>query len=381
MGKNNKKNREEKKTKKLKKLTSEKNRIGTIYLDESGNTGHNLIDDEQLVFTLCGCNYSDKQAKKLIDVVNSKSPTEVHFKNLKRRKSGQDGIIRLMSNSLISKKHVKVELINKNYMVITKIVDILIETMSKLSNIDLKKNGLNISLSNMQYYLLPEYCGEERFQFMLKQFVLMIKKQTKEAIESYYNSVLELKTNCTDNDVEVLVDLILVTKYIVDKELVKFDKSELDPCIPAFMCLCSIWNGFYKNGFHIVHDDSKSINEQKKMFAKFMDLNQESTLIGYDRRKFTLPIKGRSLKFANSKESLQIQVADIIASSIAYWANGVLKKSNDYLFLELNKLNLARLLIKDTVWPSQFITPSELNTEFDGGLDAVRYATRILQKA
>ncbi|MDR5860416.1 DUF3800 domain-containing protein [Halomonas eurihalina] len=90
------------------KANAEKSKIATIYLDESGNTGHNIVDESQPIFTLSGCKYSNSEAEKLLALTGSKSPLEAHFKNLKRRKSGQDGIVRLMSHRLINKDYVKV---------------------------------------------------------------------------------------------------------------------------------------------------------------------------------------------------------------------------------------------------------------------------------
>ncbi|WP_435249978.1 DUF3800 domain-containing protein [Vibrio sp. nBUS_14] len=51
------------------------NTIPDIYLDESGNTGSNLLDDNQPVFTLASCQLSDDDAKKLIELVGSNANT------------------------------------------------------------------------------------------------------------------------------------------------------------------------------------------------------------------------------------------------------------------------------------------------------------------
>ncbi|MBF4366359.1 DUF3800 domain-containing protein, partial [Vibrio anguillarum] len=104
--------------------------------------------------------------------------------------------------------------------------------------------------------------------------------------------------------------------------------------------------------------DSHSIEKQREMFAMLMDWTQENVELGYDRRKFDLPLKGKSLKFADSKKHKQVQVADIIASSFAYWAAGVSRgETEDYFFLELDKLNLDRFIGHNKIWPTADVDP------------------------
>lgn len=99
------------------KINQNKLQIVDIYLDESGNTGHNIVDNSQPMFTLAGLKHSDQQASLLLELLQCKSPLEAHFKNLKRRKAGQDGIVRLMKHSLINPDLVRVELIHKKFMI------------------------------------------------------------------------------------------------------------------------------------------------------------------------------------------------------------------------------------------------------------------------
>src|SRR5690606_23960060 len=131
------------------------------------------------------------------------------------------------------------------------------------------------------------------------------------------------------------------------------DKSSLDPSIPAFFSQCVAWGDIHPKGFHIVHDDSKSIEQQRELLSLFMDLTQKTIELGYDRRKFKLPLRALSLEFSNSQAHPQLQVADIIASALSYWAKGKEKgETDDYLFVELDKLNPSKILSPMSIWPS-----------------------------
>lgn len=389
MSNNSKAKRDAKKKAQIRKINKErdsvlqeKKKIPTIYFDESGNTGSNLLDPDQPVFTLASCIFSKDESERLLQLIDSKSPHEAHFKNLRRRRSGQDGIVRLMSSKLLDVKNVRINIFLKEFMITTKIVDILIEHMMHLMGEDLYLNGGNIAFSNMLYYCLPTFCDKELVQSMYKSFVKMIREQDQENIEKFYNDVEKVKNSSSDEQFKQDVEFILNTKYCINDALIGIDKLSLDPSIPALFMHCAQWGNIYSNGFHIIHDDSHSIEKQRLLFAQFMDWTQDEVEVGYDRRKYNLPLKGRSLKFGSSKDYTQIQVSDIIASSFSYWAAGVSRgETDDYLFLELNKLNLDRFIGHNKIWPTMDVTPEDLGTVHDGGLNAADYTPFFLVRA
>lgn len=358
------------------------NTIATIYLDESGNTGSNLTDINQPVFTLASCSFSEKEANILSGLVASQSEHEIHFKRLKRRRAGQDGIIRLMKSALINSDNIKVNLFHKKFMITSKIVDLLIEHMLHIHGVDLYVNGQNIALSNMLYYCFEAYCDQVKVTDMYSKFVVMIKEQTSESINEFYSSVLEVKESSSGESFKSSIDQILETKNYIDSALNGLDKTSLDPAIPAFFAQCIQWAQSYPKGFHLIHDDSQTLEQQKVLFGQFMDLTQETVEYGYDRRKFGLPLKGKSLKFESSHNHLQLQIADIITSSFNHWASGALKgETEEYLFVELNKLNFDRFIGHNKIWPTPHVDPKDLGTVHDGGLNAANNIPSFLAKA
>lgn len=354
----------------------------TIYLDESGNTGYNLVDQQQPIFTLASIKLLDDEALKVIELIKSNSPLEAHFKNLKRSKSGKKSIINLLKSEFIDADNTKVNIFHKEFMVTTKIVDILIETMMHLNGKDLYLNGQNIALANMLFHCFNTFCSNELVFRMYKHFVVMIRDQEAKNILDFYTAVAEVKKSSSNAEFKSTIDLILLTQHHISDILIGVDKHNLDPSIPSLFSHCVRWGREQPQGFHIIHDHSHSISKQKLIFAQFMDWTQDSIELGYDRRKFDLPLKGKSLKFADSKLHPQLQVADIVASSVAYWASGLTQsENNDELFLELNKLDLAKFVGENVIWPSALVTPEELGTVHDGGINAADNIPVFLDKS
>lgn len=356
--------------------------IPTIFLDESGNTGANLIDKQQPFFTMAGVNFSQREAERLLALIDSKSTKEVHFSVLKRRKSGQDAVIRMLKHSLVDKDNIKVCVIHKQFMITTKIVDVLIEHMAYETDFDLYENGANIALSNMLHYCMPTFCGEANVEMLQQRFIEMIKKRDDESISAFYSSVEALKINCVSEDFKSDIDMILATRNYIDGALANIDRTALDPLIPTLFNQFIDWGKEYQKGFHVVHDESKTLNSEREIFEDFMTkFSRDEMEVGYDRRKFNLPLKGRSLSFGTSHTYPQLQVADVISSSVSYWANCVSKgEVEDEFFQALDQLNLRRLII-NVVWPSLDVTPQSLGTVHEGGINPANGSAYFLMKA
>lgn len=356
--------------------------IPTIFLDESGNTGANLVDKQQPFFTMAGTNFSEREAERLLALVDSKSEKEVHFSVLKRRPSGQDAVVRMLKHSLINRANVKVCVIHKPFMITAKIVDILIEHMAFETGFDLYKHGQNIALSNMLHYCLPTFCGEAEVDAMQQRFISMVRERDAASISAFYESVELLKTTCSNDGFLRDLDLILATRGLIDSALANVDKSSLDPLIPTLFNQFIEWGKEYPRGFHVIHDESKTLTSQRDLFEDFMTkFSGEEIELGYDRRKFSLPLRGKSLKFGMSHNYCQLQVADVVASAVSYWANGVARgEENDEFFKRLDQLDLRKLIIS-LIWPSKDVTPASLGTVHNGGINAADGGAYFLMKA
>ena len=347
----------------------------TIFLDESGNTGSNLLDNNQPVFTLVSCNFSEIEATALLSLVQSSSPHELHFKNLKRRKAGQDGIIRLLKSELINTNKVKATFFHKKYMLTIKLVEALFEEWFYINGFDLYKNGKNIALVNLLYNCLPAFYSEQLVEKMYENFIKMISDHSEENIEKFYQSVSNLNKSKIPANLEQALDILTATKDCIADILRDTDKYLFDPSMPALFSHCLIWGDEYPSGFHVIHDDSNTLEKEKTMLLKFMDWTKKTLELGYDRRKIKLPLKAKSLIFASSQSYPQIQVADILVGALTYWINQYENTSdNDYFFTELNKLDLETLIVLPySLVPSTALTPEELDTIYDGGLHPINY--------
>ncbi|EBR9859110.1 hypothetical protein DS524_25525, partial [Salmonella enterica subsp. enterica serovar Chester] len=190
-----------------------------------------------------------------------------------------------------------------------------------------------------------------------------------------------LKECSSNREFVGIINRISITKNDILDILDGVDKSTLDPAIPALFIHCVEWGKSYPSGYFIKHDDSKAISEKQDIFNKFMDLSRLPKEFGYDRRKFELPIKAKSLTFHSSEMYPQLQIADIVASASSYYVNCLKRNElDDYLFKELQRIKIESYFKHMAIWPTTYITPEELGTVYTGGVNPADGVADYLSK-
>lgn len=351
-----------------------------IYCDEAGNTGAALLDKAQPVFVLSSLDYSDQEATELLACVDSSQGAEAKFTSIKKNERGKKRLIEFFNQPHLTSSRVKTTVFHKQYMVITKLVDIIVETLAHEDGFDLYERGGNIALANLHYYAMPVYCGRERFHYFLESFVEMIRKKDKSAIEKFFYCAWQLHSLCINEEFRSMLAPFLVAEHSINDILENINYLSIDPAVPSFFNHCVAWGEQYGAEFDVLHDESKPLYAERETLRMFMDKTIPPTEIGYDRRKFVFPLKAKSLEFGNSRKFPQLQMADLVASASAYLcscrANGTMDEFAQALETDAR---LDRFVI-NALWPSAEVTPEALETDQEGGINAVNFIADTLSK-
>lgn len=351
-----------------------------VAFDEAGYTGQNLLDDSQPVFVLASVNFGDEEARELIRMLTLETREEFHFIKFRKSSAGRKRILKCLDSELVSCERVRLSVFHKKYMIVTKIVDLLIENLCHETGFDLYKKGANIALANLYYICIPLFCGKKNFQVLLERFVNMIRSKNLSAVKDFYAHVGNLSVACKHKPFEKDIDLIMMTQVVVLDLLARCDGSELDPAIPAFVNDCAAWGQELGGEFDVLHDQSKPIEHWEEILSFLMAKDEPDVTIGYDRRKVRLPLKAVGIKFCDSKLVPQIQIADLLASAYAYWVKGTLGGKVDKRFLETLSNTKLPNLKAFTVWPSDKVTPQDLGTNEEGGINIADYMAELIAR-
>lgn len=267
---------------------------------------------------------------------------------------------------------------HKRFMVVTKMVDLIAESLFHELGEDLYKQGANIAMSNMLFYCMPAFCGMENTDRFLRSFVDLIRYRTPDHAQNFYDAGRQMVGASTNDDFKH--DLYLFTEPAVFGEW--FDSigdNALDPAIPALFQHIATWGVRLTGRFRVIHDQSKPVLASQKGFEDMMALgNEPPALIGYDRRKFKFPLQASSLEQGDSLAHPQLQVADICAGAVAYFLKcHVAGESNE--LADLVRHNALSWVI-DAIIPTKSISPSELGTDEAGGTNPVAPMVKHLRQ-
>ncbi len=344
-----------------------------IYVDEHGNTGERLLDPVQPIFSLASNDYTDDEAKRLATGLISQGAPEAKFKTLKKTSAGRDRLKRFLTDSAVTSDRIAVFLIHKRYMVFAKLVDILMETALHEKGFDLYKRGANLATTNFLYYCTPAFCRAAEIDAVLESFVEAIRHRNEKNIMEYITAGHALLASCSDKQTrDFLAPFFDVP--IVDLALVGLPDNSMDPAIPALFSIIGAWGKRLNSRFCVVHDQSKPIVASEAMFLGMMArINEESQLVGYDRRKYLFPLRATGLVHANSALVPQLQIADVCSGLIAHFIRCQETNTEDDLCESIRSSDALSWVV-DAMLPHPDITPEALGTNDDSGshpIDAV----------
>ncbi|MDE2259898.1 MAG: DUF3800 domain-containing protein, partial [Betaproteobacteria bacterium] len=289
--------------------------MSIIYCDESGNSGERLLDKDQPLFVLGSNDFGKSEAISLLEHVRSPQGAEPKFKTLKRTQDGIRRLIGLFADPRLNINRVAVDVYHKRYMVVTKMVDLIAETLMHEMGEDLYRRGANIAMSNMLYYCMPAFCGEEKTDRFLQSFVDLMRSRTEAHAVAFFeagSALVDASSNKDfKNDLRPFIEPELFNMWFDG-----IDQLALDPAIPALFQHINEWGKRKPDRFRVIHDGSKPVLASQDVFHSMMARDGESlTMVGYDRRKFKFPLRALSLEQGDSIEYPQIQVADLCAGA------------------------------------------------------------------
>lgn len=316
-----------------------------IYFDEAGNTGQNLLDENQPLYVLVSHNFSIEEAESILSPLETNS-SEVHFKNLKKYPKYQKPIWEILNNPLIKYNRIKIAYYNKKYALCAHLVDQLVETTFYNLGLEYYESGLNIMYAQSLYLQAHLFESKAEYIELLGRFQKMIRKKDSESIISFYSKANEIFDNIEKESEKKFFFPILKSKDYIDHILASINKFSIDLALPSLTILSDVW---YKNenvSIKIIHDDSKQVQFWKD-FIIFMSkhISEKKVDVGFDDRKMTFPLQIDSIEMVDSKNHVQIQLSDLIASSFAYYAKNMLleQNENDKLTKIISDTKLAKM--------------------------------------
>jgi len=285
-----------------------------VYCDESGNTGLDLLNEDQPLFSLASTCLEADACKAMITPLLRQGQVEAKYSKLKGTASGQRALVELFSHPELTRETTKCAIVDKRYYVITHLVDKLIEPPLAELGADLYDGDAHVGLVNVWYFAGRSIFPHGHWERVLRAFVAAMRQRTAAAYAQFDRALTAAATVAPLDDRDFVTGLMMARGRLAEFIGVYDGNDVFDPAADVFIGLMNAWMTTVPGKFDVTHDRSKPMARGEKRLRAMMTPVQSRT-IGYGDRQAELPLRIDNLTFGDSAAHPQLQLADLVAGA------------------------------------------------------------------
>ena len=338
--------------------------MSIVFLDESGFTGQDLLNQVQPIFTLATLNFSEEACKELkASFFQGVQSAELKHSSLRKLARQQRMVLNFLEELSHDVTAVKLSLVHKQYTLTAKLVDLVMEPVMHEHGIDLYSDGHAYVLSNLLFFTLPAIGGTDFFENLLYRFQNMVRQQDQELYNRFFQPLFQ---NKYPESIDFLLDIIRTCHVTIGNNLLTHMKAAselsgtasaglLDVGLTCTLGLMMKWKAQRSDRIVLIHDESSKMAQQRHIWDALVDPNLPPATFGNHEMKWIFPNAIAETHLESSREWCGLQLADVLAGATTQWAKWVYtgKKSEDTYGSHLNAVIPLFLDDTFTIWPTK----------------------------
>ena len=298
-----------------------------IYMDESGYTGYDLLNTQQPFQGASSVNINEESAKALIDEYFPRNRAqELKHKSLSRRENNWDALLGIQNRLL--KDHMGFTYIcDKRYLLILMFLDSCVEPFFNDQGMDFYEDGHNYALGSVLYYTAPTLWGSENFEGLLSLFQQANRSKSDVGIQALaVKAKFLLGREMSENLFPI------ATEYQSCVREIKEPDTNTDAALVILLSLITHIEKYIFSSYEIVHDTSNNLCRYNEIINWFINMDDTKVFKGTAKTSLSFPLKLSAVKQADSRNSLGVQLTDILIGGAieSAKAHAGLVEKNDY---------------------------------------------------
>lgn len=281
----------------------------TVYIDESGFTGGDLLNADQPFMALSAVFIGEDDAKELCakHFAGVQAP-ELKHAALSRRPTYHSALLAAQRECL--EKYAALSyIVDKRYMCVLKLLDDCVEPACFADGVDFYANGSHLGLASLLTVTAPVFWGKKRFEELLMLYQAAIRDKTDVAIDTLCECARKLTTLELG---EYFLSLAWKHPAIIN-EIRGDGSSDIAPSL--LFGLLSKLEEYTTERYELVHDPSPGMKAYHGMLEVLRDIPPQHFHIS-SLCQITYPLKLSSVREGDSKQSRGLQLADLLAGGI-----------------------------------------------------------------
>ena len=318
------------------------NTVPTIYFDESGFTGNNLLHPQQEVFTYGSVECTQEEAQKVVHQMTQKyniQNGELKGSQLLRSTKGRRAVLEILQHF---RGRIRSVAIHKKFALAGKFFEYIFEPIIASKSALFYQEGFHLFIANILY--LDFYLKGKTAENIFEDFERYIRSG------DYQNLSILFTDNASKKmfpPLQQILEFAQLHKDSIVKELDTLPKWSLDLTATSLVGLLSEWGQEYDQ-VRAICDQSKPLVHQEELFNSMVGREDRQYMqVGEERKPFTFNLS-EPIILADSEDHHGIQIADVVAAATAYTFDDLNK--GDYSH-ELREI-LDERLSKNCIWPN-----------------------------
>ena len=291
----------------------------TLYCDEAGYTGNNLLDPEQPFFTYATLAIEPDAARELVakELRDWRiDGAELKGKRLLGSNRGQQAItsiVRMLADRL------KISVLHKRYSLAGKFFEHTFEPVLAKKSSLFYNAGFHRFISNILYF--EAFAGKKSAAGVLERFQEVIRARDADRVPIIFST-----RGISSEYSEVLREIeafVLCHQGIIAKDIAKYsgehpiDSWMLDLSVTALFWLLAKWGERYES-LVVCCDESKPLHQNREAFEMMIGRTDRAYIAFEDKRQSVLFNLAEPLHFLDSKAHPGIQLADVVATAFTF---------------------------------------------------------------
>lgn len=352
-----------------------------IFIDESGFTGEDLANPDQPVFVLASTLADDTVCAELRDkVFAGVRAMELKHSSLAKTESGRRRILEFL-RTIRGAGTFAVWVVHKEFCLLSKLVDLWLESALYESGIDFYDRGANLGFCNMAWFCLRTFESQAFLTTHLARFQHMVRTRTRESYDTFWGGLHKSTRSCRKESKEILSYFLLSERQLGYQRLTALPERTLDICLTSALQTLGHWRSKTTEDFRVVHDSSSNMAREKWMWDAITSHHFPSFRVGPTDFLVEYPLRVADTAFADSAAHMQLQLADLVAGAAAAWARSRISQAHLSKYVKsLEGVGIEEHLIGG-IWPSPNVEPIDKAPGAIGANEYIDIATRAIIKA
>lgn len=320
--------------------------VRTIYADETGFTGGDLLNREQPIFAIATTDLADEAAGNLLRTAfPNYQGDEFKFSNIwprpksKRRVVGFGELIGKQADNVFS------YFIDKRFCALTKVVDFLVEPLAHDAGFDFYAQQFARRYTNMFHYGLVMFGEPELYERIVRLYQSFVRAPTRETLKAME---ISYGLMASSGPIELREFLSMAARgaatFLRFHEL-EAHRGSNDIQFTALLASIGDWRGRVTEDLAIIHDQSSNFFRREEAWSAMTnsDIPEQLHQAAGDSSFIQYPLRVVRTEAVDSRNSFSVQLCDVLAGLVARGLRRDLTPEDAALMADVNATGFGEL--------------------------------------